>query len=114
MKNKHVLIAISDCILLLFLGLVYAWSVFKKPLGAEFGWSDGVLTWTFTICMSFFCFGGFAAAKLTKRIKHQYIVLAAGIMIFAGFSFASQMTQVWHLYISYGMMIGFSVGAVYN
>lgn len=114
MKNKHVLIAISDCILLLFLGLVYAWSVFKKPLAMEFGWSDGMLTWTFTICMSFFCLGGFFAAKITKRIKHQIVVLGSGITIFIGFFLASNMTHIWQLYIYYGIMIGFSVGTVYN
>jgi OFA family oxalate/formate antiporter-like MFS transporter len=114
MKNKRILIAVGNCILLLFLGLVYAWSVFKKPLAAEFGWSDGMLTWNFTICMSFFCIGSFIAAKITRKIKHQFVVLAAGVMIFAGFFLASRMTSVWQLYVCYGVMIGFSVGAVYN
>lgn len=114
MKKKQLLIAISNCILLLFLGLVYAWSVFKKPLASEFGWSDGLLTWNFTICMSCFCIGSFVAAKITKKLKHQYVTLAAGVLIFLGFFFASRMTQVWQLYLSYGVMIGFSVGAVYN
>jgi OFA family oxalate/formate antiporter-like MFS transporter len=88
--------------------------VFKKPLAAEFGWSDGLLTWNFTICMSFFCIGSFIAAKITKKIKHQYVVLAAGVLIFAGFFLASRMTNIWQLYICYGVLIGFSVGAVYN
>lgn len=114
MKKKFVLIAVSNCVLLACLGLVYAWSVFKKPLAASFGWSDGQMTWTFTICMSSFCLGGFFAAKITKRVKHNLVVIAAGFIICCGFLFASQMDQLWQLYVTYGVMIGFSVGVVYN
>lgn len=114
MRKNYALIAVSDCVLLLFSGLVYSWSVFKKPLAGTFGWTDGQLTWTFTICMACFCLGGFMAAKITKKVKHNYVVIAAGVVIFLGFLSASQMTQLWQLYISYGVMVGFSVGAVYN
>jgi len=112
--KNHAIIAVSDCILLLFSGLVYSWSVFKKPLAGAFGWTDGQLTWTFTICMVCFCLGGFLAAKITKKVKHNYIVIIAGVVIFLGFLSVSRMTQLWQLYISYGVMVGLSVGAVYN
>jgi len=35
--------------LLLFLGLIYAWSVFRTPLEAEFGWSKAETSVTFSI-----------------------------------------------------------------
>ena len=38
MKNRYAIL-ISDCVLLIFLGLVYAWSIFKKPLAAAYGWN---------------------------------------------------------------------------
>ena len=42
-------------VLLLFLGLIYAWSVFRGPLMEDIG--AGVAN-TFTITMIMFCFGG--------------------------------------------------------
>lgn len=107
-------IAASNCILLLFLGLVYAWSVFKKPLADAFAWNDQELTMCFTICMSFFCFGSLLAAKITKKVRHRTVVLAAGTAILAAFCFASRMDALWQLYLTYGAVVGFSVGAVYN
>ena len=88
-------IAASNCILLLFLGLVYAWSVFKKPLADAFAWNDQELTMCFTICMSFFCFGSLLAAKITKKVRHRTVVLAAGTAILVAFCFASRMDAVW-------------------
>ena len=91
-KQKQLIIAVSDCILSLFLGLVYAWSIFKKPLATAFGWSDTQMTWTFTINMSFFCIGGFWAAKASKKIRHQLIVIFCGISIFLGFLLTSRIS----------------------
>lgn len=114
MKGKDIGIIISHCIVLLCLGLVYAWSVFKKPLGDAFSWNDSQLTWTFTICMSFFCIGGFLGAKLTKLIRHQWVVLGGGALLLLGFVLASKTSVLWHLYVSYGVFVGLSVGIIYN
>lgn len=108
------MIAASNCILLLFLGLVYAWSVLKKPLAEAFAWNDNELTMCFTICMSFFCFGSLLAAKLTKKVRHRTVVLGAGTAVLAAFLLASRMNSLWQLYLTYGVVVGFCVGAVYN
>lgn len=114
-KNKSPrVIAVSNCILLLFLGLVYAWSVLKKPLAEAFAWNDNELTMCFTICMSFFCFGSLLAAKLTKKVRHRTVVLGAGTAVLAAFLLASRMNSLWQLYLTYGVVVGFCVGAVYN
>ena len=44
--------AIVGVIVLLFAGLVYAWSVLSTPIGAEFtGWTKAQLSLTFTLVM---------------------------------------------------------------
>ena len=49
-------------IALLFAGILYAWSILKAPLAAEFGWSAADLALNFTLTMCFFCLGGMAAS----------------------------------------------------
>ena len=112
--KKRLFIILSDSILLIFLGLVYAWSVFKKPLSLAYGWNDSQLTWTFTICMFMFCLGGFGGAQLSKRFSHRLITQICGGLI--GFSFVLMgfMTSLWQIYVLYGVIIGFAVGIVYN
>ena len=48
--------AIVGVVVLLFAGLVYAWSVLSTPIGAEFtGWTKAQLSLTFTLVMILFC-----------------------------------------------------------
>ncbi len=112
--KKRFGILFSDSIMLIFLGLVYAWSVFKKPLALEYGWNDSQLTWTFTICMFMFCLGGFAGARLSKFTSHRTLTWFCGALIGAAFYAMGYMTTLWQIYVLYGVVIGFAVGVVYN
>ena len=42
-------------IAMLFAGVIYAWSVLKAPLAAEFGWEAPQLALNFTLTLCFFC-----------------------------------------------------------
>ncbi len=53
--NKRWICFITGIVLLLFLGLIYAWSIFKAPFSEAYPeWSVSQLTMTFTISMIFF------------------------------------------------------------
>ncbi|MBR5991709.1 MAG: MFS transporter [Clostridia bacterium] len=112
--KKRYRVLVSDSLLLIFLGLVYAWSIFKKPLAAAYGWNDSQLTWTFTICMFMFCIGGFAGAQITKHIPHMTVTLVCAVLMGGSFALMGTMTALWQIYVLYGVIIGFTVGAVYN
>lgn len=53
--------------LLLCLGLIYAWSVFRAPLEEEFGWSKAQTSVTFSISMMMFCLGGLVSGIVTGK-----------------------------------------------
>ena len=52
-------------IAMLFAGVLYAWSILKSPLAAEFGWGASQLALNFTLAMSFFCIGGIVGAWIS-------------------------------------------------
>lgn len=105
---------ICGCLLMLILGSVFSWSVFKKPLQAAFGWNDSELSAPFTVCMIFFTFGAVAAARLIKKFSIRVIVLIAGAIAFAGLLTASRVTAPWQMNIAYGFCMGTAVGMDYN
>ena len=106
---------------LLFLGLIYAWSIFRTPIGELFpDWSISQLSLTFTISMIFFCLGGFAGGVLSKKLSIRARMLISAVMLLIGFFMVSTVktdspgASLTMLYIFYGVFGGGGVGFAYN
>ena len=76
---------IIGVIAMLFAGVLYAWSILKAPLSAEFGWGQSELALNFTLAMTFFCTGGLLGSKLSKKIGHRIALLVSGTFSALGF-----------------------------
>ena len=115
LKLNRWIYAAVGVIVLLFAGLVYAWSVLASPIAAEFTqWSQAQLSLTFTICMTLFCLGGFVGGLLSGKINVKINVWAAAVLFFIGFFVASRATSLTGLYNGYGVFAGFASGLAYN
>lgn len=121
MNNKRWLYLGMGTLTLLFLGLIYAWSIFRTPFGELFpDWSISQLSMTFTISMIFFCLGGFAGGVLSKRMSIRNRLLISAVMLLAGFFVVSMVkaespgSSLTMLYIFYGVFGGGGVGVAYN
>lgn len=121
MKNKNPIrvrwaYLIVGVIAMLFAGILYAWSILKAPLAAEFGWKASALALNFTLAMSFFCIGGLLGAQLSKRAGLKIALTVAGLLSAAGFILTSLLRDapVVMLYISYGLLAGSGIGIAYN
>lgn len=102
-------------IVLLLAGLVYAWSVIGKSIGAAYPeWTKAQLSLTFTIVMIFFCFGCLIAGFLSKKVKSRYYVLLSAFLFLAGFILASSAQTTTMLYIGFGVLCGLGSGFAYN
>lgn len=102
---------------LFFLGILYAWSILKTPLAQEFGWETAALALNYTLMMCFFCVGSLASGALSKRVPFQWLLLAGGILICAGFVLVSYLQagcSIGLLYLFYGGLFGSGVGVAYN
>jgi OFA family oxalate/formate antiporter-like MFS transporter len=100
--------------LLLCLGLIYAWSVFRTPLEAEFGWSKAETSITFSISMMMFCLGGLASGMITGKKGPRCPLVLCALFLLAGFLAASRVSTLYGIYITYGGLCGFGVGLGYN
>lgn len=109
--------AVMGVLVLLFAGLVYAWTTFSKPLVQI--WSQDALTWTSTIVMVFFCLGGFGGGQMQKRgfsIKLNLVI--AAILMIAGFLVSGLIGNLTGsivvIYLGFGMLGGLGAGLAYN
>jgi len=103
-------------LILLSSGVAYSWTTLSLPIAAEFPhWSKFDLSLTFTLVMLFFSVSGMISGKLLGRgIKPRTLIILSGVLNIVGFLFASRASTPMHLYISIGVIIGFSGGFSYN
>ena len=107
--------AIVGVIVLLFAGLVYAWSVLSTPIAAEFAdWSKAQLSMTFTIVMIMFCIGSLLCGLLTGKLSAKMAVRIGAVLFLLGFFLASRTQSLAMLYIGFGVLCGLSSGLCYN
>lgn len=100
---------------LLFSGMVYAWSVLSGPIAAEFPqWSQSQLSLTFTIVMALFCLGGMTGGFLSGKVSQKIYLWVSAALFLVGFFMASRIQSLAGLYISFGVICGFASGLSYN
>lgn len=105
----------AGVVMMLFAGIIYAWSILKSPLAAEFGWDGTALGLNYTITLSTFCIGCVLGGMLINKFSPRLITISAGIAVCIGFTIASMLRgNITTLYLSYGGLLGLGIGVVYN
>jgi len=112
--GKRIIPLVAGAFIYLSIGLIYAWSIFVKPLEAEFGWNRTETSLTFTISMIFFCIGGVISGMLLKKKSGRFIIMLSAVLLAAGFLLSSRVETLLGIYISYGVFCGLGVGLAYN
>jgi MFS transporter, OFA family, oxalate/formate antiporter len=98
----------------LLLGLLYAWSVFKKALVAEWGWNDVTASLPFTVSAAIFAFMMIFAGRAQDKFGPKVIALLGGIIFGAGL-IASGFTQTPAvMVITFGVIGGIGIGLCYS
>ena len=115
-KKRNKLLVVSTA-LLLFLGLIYAYSVLLAPLKVEFGWSVAQMTLVFALSICSFTLGSLAVGPLVRAKKNAVALLAGAAMLATGFlgtAAASGTAALFMAYAAYGVVASFGIGWVYN
>jgi OFA family oxalate/formate antiporter-like MFS transporter len=93
--------------------LLYAWSVFIKPLNAEFGWSRADISLAFSICVLAFGLITVVSGKLSDKYGPRIVVAIGAVILGIGFVCAGFITSKTQLYLTYGLLAGLGGGMVY-
>ena len=114
--NKRWLYLVSGVFTMLFSGVLYAWSILKIPFKNEFGWSDSVLAFNFTLTMCFFCLGAFWGSLICKKIGTRLTLIIAGALVGVGFVATGLLSAQtpYLLYLTYAVLAGTGIGISYN
>jgi sugar phosphate permease len=86
--------------------------VLIDPLHDEFGWSRGTIGFAVSINVLLFGFIGPFAAALQQRFGLRRVTATALIIIATGAALTTQMSQPWHLFLLWGLIVGTGSGCM--
>ena len=122
-KKRRIKLIIAVFVML-FAGIIYAWSIINTPFRQI---SDGVVTnatqlgINYTLTIIFFCLGGFGSGIIAKHTTTTLRLTLSALMLFTGFFAASLQTvtlsytgNYFMLYLAYGVLCGLGIGVAYN
>lgn len=114
-QNNRIVYAVEGVIILLMVGLIYAWSVMAKTIGAAFpDWSAAQLSMTFTLTMILFCIGCLVGGFMAGKVKPANYLRISGVLLLTGFLIASYAQTPLVLYLGFGVICGFASGLSYS
>ena len=117
LRARRVLTLAVGTLLLLFLGLIYAYSVLMAPLKAQFDWSVSGMTLIFAISIVAFTIGNLLAGKIESAVGVRPVDLLGAALLLAGFvgsSLVDGPSALAVVYLTYGVLASLGIGLVYN
>ncbi|MDR1901869.1 MAG: MFS transporter [Treponema sp.] len=112
--RKQLLLLFSGTIILLFVGLIYAWSIIALPLEQEFSWTRDKTSLVFVAVMVFFTGGLILTGFISQYVSPKICLRISGLLIFAGFATASHVHTIAGMCFSYSLFCGLGIGITYN
>jgi MFS transporter, OFA family, oxalate/formate antiporter len=101
-------------LMMLCIGNVYAWSVFRKPLEAAYGWTAREATIPFQLSIAVFAIAMIFAGRWQDRSGPRPVAMTGGILIGLGFILSSFFgSTLAGLCIAFGIVAGCGMGGAY-
>jgi MFS family permease len=88
-----------------------SFSLFLRPIEAEFGWSRTMVTLPYMFGMIGWGVGGVFFGKLADDLGARRVILGGILLMAAGFFGMSVSQNLWQLSLSYGIIVGLAKGA---
>src|SRR3989440_8525405 len=108
-----IVVAASATIVCIGLGSLFSLGVFLVPIERAMGWSRGAISTVALLNWAAMGLGSFCWGALSDRIGGRGVALGGGFLLGLGLVLASQAQALWHFYLSFGVLVGFAVGAFY-
>lgn len=115
-KRKRAVFLALSTVTLLFLGLIYAFSMFAAPMCQAFGLERTQIGLTFNIMMILFCVGAVAGSQIEKALGVKATIIIGAALFAVGFIGTALLADgnITMVYAFYGVCAGAGVGIGYN
>ena len=108
-----IVVAASATIICIGVGALFSLGVFLVPIERAMGWSRGAISAVALVNWIAMGLGSFFWGALSDRLGGRGVALAGGFLLGLGLVLSSQAQALWQFYVTFGVLVGFSVGAFY-
>lgn len=109
-----IIVAVTFLVLFFSSGVRTIPSVIIKPLEADFGWDKTSISFAVAISLFAFGLGGPIAGSLVDRFGPRRVMLVGLVFTAFGLVLMSGLTELWHLHLLWGVIVGVGTGAIAN
>ena len=102
----YLVVGASLLIMATMWGVYYAFGVFFKPILNEFGWTKAMTSGAFSLASIMNGLLTVAMGGLTDKFGPRMVMTVCGVFLGLGFMLMSQVSNVFHLYLFYGIFVG--------
>jgi MFS family permease len=107
-----VVVAVSFVTLSLAFVIWNAFSVFLVAICADFGWSRGEVSLVFAAFTTVYGLTSPLAGVAIDRFGPRLVMPFGAILLTAGLLGASRATEIWHLFLAYGLLAAIGVSSI--
>lgn len=112
-RYRRYLVVVGAVLIQVCLGAIYSWSLYNQPLAELYGWDKDDIVMAYSIAIFVFAFTTIFSGRLYDKIGPKKIAAIGGLFYGMGMIFSAFATQLWMLYITYGVIAGIGVGFAY-
>jgi len=109
----YIVVALAFLIMVIMGGTIYTFGIFFKPLAGDFGWSSAATSGAFSLQMVIHGLFYIVTGRLNDRFGPRLVVSACCLLLGAGYLLMSQISDIWQLYLFYGVVIGIGMSGAF-
>jgi OFA family oxalate/formate antiporter-like MFS transporter len=115
-KSKRIFYLAFGTVTYLYIGLMYAWSIFAQPIGVTYPEYAPYLSQVFQLSMFINTIAALIGSQIYKRKSPRVTMLLASILFGVGFSATALCASwgIWALFLFYSVFVGAGIGMAYN
>jgi len=113
-SKQRWLYVILGIVIMMCLGTVYSWSVFRLPIEELFNIGSTQSGLPYMISLAFYSIFMFLTGKYLDKYNPRIIISIGALLVALGWILSAYATNIYFLTITYGVVIGAGVGIAYG